>query len=224
MGLLNLGYAAFYAVGAYTYALLHRDFGVGFWVALPAGGLFAALAGTVLGFPVLRLRGDYLAIVTLGFGEIVRLVLENWSALTNGPGGIANVPRPGFFGMDLDLRGVTIYLYFIALVLAAAAALVVAIPTTWWFAARTMAPSEGTRQTGIPDAPAPSFVLILHGRWPDAADTRLDRRASGPAHPCFLHKPPLRADGTQPGIQTALRLHHLWPRLGTGVLRWRPGC
>ena len=98
-GMLNLGYAAFTAVGAYGYALLNLHFHLGFWAALPAAGLIAAGFGLALGFPVLRLRGDYLAIVTLGFGEIVRLVLENWSALTNGPSGIANVPRPGLFGV-----------------------------------------------------------------------------------------------------------------------------
>jgi branched-chain amino acid transport system permease protein len=124
-GLLNLGYAAFYAVGAYAYALLNLHLGLGFWGALPAAGLIAAGFGLALGFPVLRLRGDYLAIVTLGFGEIVRLVLENWSELTNGPGGIANIPRPGLFGVELGLRGAAIYLYAISLGLAALAALVV---------------------------------------------------------------------------------------------------
>jgi branched-chain amino acid transport system permease protein len=118
-GMLNLGYAAFAAVGAYSYALLNAHFHLGFWAALPVAGLTAAGFGAALGFPVLRLRGDYLAIVTLGFGEITRLVLENWSALTNGPAGIANVPRPAFFGMQPDLRGATISLYFIALALAA---------------------------------------------------------------------------------------------------------
>jgi branched-chain amino acid transport system permease protein len=124
-GLLNLGYAAFYAVGAYAYALLNQQFGLGFWGALPAAGLIAAGFGLALGFPVLRLRGDYLAIVTLGFGEIVRLVLENWSELSNGPSGIANIPRPALFGAALGLRGATIYLYAISLALAALAALVV---------------------------------------------------------------------------------------------------
>jgi branched-chain amino acid transport system permease protein len=125
-GMLNLGYAAFSAVGAYGYALLNLHFHLGFWPALPAAGLIAAGFGLALGFPVLRLRGDYLAIVTLGFGEIVRLVLENWSALTNGPSGIANVPRPGLFGVELGLRGATVYLYFIALATAAGAAIAVA--------------------------------------------------------------------------------------------------
>src|SRR3546814_10574737 len=77
-GLLDLGYVAFYAVGAYTYALLSQHFGLSFWACLPLTGLFAASFGVVLGFPVLRLRGDYLAIVTLGFGEIVRIILLNW--------------------------------------------------------------------------------------------------------------------------------------------------
>ncbi len=98
-GLLDLGYVAFYAVGAYAYALLAQTFGLGFWTCLPLAGLFAACAGLALGFPVLRLRGDYFAIVTLGFGEIVRVVLLNWSNLTGGPNGIAGIPRPSFFGL-----------------------------------------------------------------------------------------------------------------------------
>jgi branched-chain amino acid transport system permease protein len=125
-GLLNLGYAAFYAVGAYTYALLHARAGLGFWAALPAGGLLAAAFGVLLGFPVLRLRGDYLAIVTLGFGEIVRLVLENWSGLANGPAGIGDIPRPTLPGVALGLGGATILLYYIALALALATAAAVA--------------------------------------------------------------------------------------------------
>ena len=87
-GLLDLGYVAFYAVGAYTYALLNHHFGLGFWAALPAGAFVGALFGILLGFPVLRLRGDYLAIVTLGFGEIIRLILENWNTFSFGPSGI----------------------------------------------------------------------------------------------------------------------------------------
>jgi branched-chain amino acid transport system permease protein len=98
-GLLDLGYVAFYAVGAYTFALLARDFGFTFWEALPFAGLVAASFGILLGFPVLRLRGDYLAIVTLGFGEIVRLVLLNWASVTGGPNGISSIPRPSFFGL-----------------------------------------------------------------------------------------------------------------------------
>ncbi len=114
-GLLNLGYAAFYAVGAYTYGLLHQHYGIGFWVSLPIGAILAAIFGILLGFPVLRLRGDYLAIVTLGFGEIVRLVLENWNAFSFGPSGIANIPRPGFFGMQMSLQTATIYTYFLVI-------------------------------------------------------------------------------------------------------------
>jgi len=98
-GLLDLGYVAFYAVGAYTCALLARDLGFTFWQALPFSGLVAASFGVILGFPVLRLRGDYLAIVTLGFGEIIRVVLLNWSPVTGGPNGISDIPRPSFFGL-----------------------------------------------------------------------------------------------------------------------------
>jgi branched-chain amino acid transport system permease protein len=101
-GLLDLGYVAFYAVGAYSFALFAQWFELGFWVSLPIAGALAALFGILLGFPVLRLRGDYLAIVTLGFGEIVRIILLNWYAVTNGPNGISAIPRPSFFGMAFD--------------------------------------------------------------------------------------------------------------------------
>jgi branched-chain amino acid transport system permease protein len=101
-GLLDLGYVAFYAVGAYTYALIATGLGWSFWLCLPLAGLFAALWGVTLGFPVLRLRGDYLAIVTLAFGEIIRIVLINWQSLTGGPNGINRIPRPSFFGLSFD--------------------------------------------------------------------------------------------------------------------------
>ncbi len=114
-GQLVLGYVAFYAIGAYAFGLLHAQFGLGFWICLPIGGILAALFGLALGFPVLRLRGDYLAIVTLGFGEITRLALLNWTSLTGGPKGVSDIPRPGFFGMDLTLNESTVYLYYIAL-------------------------------------------------------------------------------------------------------------
>ena len=104
-GLLDLGYVAFYAVGAYAYALLATSFGLGFWVCLPLAGILAALAGVLLGFPVLRLRGDYLAIVTLAFGEIIRIVLINWVSLTNGPNGISDIPRPTLFGLAFSMDG-----------------------------------------------------------------------------------------------------------------------
>jgi len=98
-GLLDLGYVAFYAVGAYSYALLSTQLGLSFWICLPLAGIFAALWGVLLGFPVLRLRGDYLAIVTLAFGEIIRLVILNWQSFTGGPNGIPSIPRPSFFGL-----------------------------------------------------------------------------------------------------------------------------
>jgi len=98
-GLLDLGYVAFYAVGAYSYALLAKAFGLSFWLLLPLAGILASFWGILLGFPVLRLRGDYLAIVTLAFGEIIRLVLINWVDLTNGYAGISGIPRPTLFGI-----------------------------------------------------------------------------------------------------------------------------
>ncbi|MBM3517595.1 MAG: high-affinity branched-chain amino acid ABC transporter permease LivM [Alphaproteobacteria bacterium] len=98
-GLLDLGYVAFYAVGAYSYALAAQYLELSFWVALPIAGALAAVFGVLLGFPVLRLRGDYLAIVTLGFGEMIRIVLVNWYPVTNGPDGLSGIPRPSFFGL-----------------------------------------------------------------------------------------------------------------------------
>ena len=106
-GLLDLGHVAFYAVGAYAYALLSTQFGWGFWAALPVAALVAAAFGVLLGWPSLRLRGDYLAIVTLGFGEIIRVVLNNWTDLSGGPNGIASIPRPTFFGLPFKPPGDT---------------------------------------------------------------------------------------------------------------------
>lgn len=104
-GLLDLGYVAFYAVGAYGYALMAKFLDLSFWAALPLTGLIAAAWGILLGFPVLRLRGDYLAIVTLAFGEIIRVVLLNWTTLTGGPNGMSGIPRPTFFGLPFSMAG-----------------------------------------------------------------------------------------------------------------------
>jgi branched-chain amino acid transport system permease protein len=101
-GLLDLGYVAFYAVGAYSYALLAEKFSLSFYMLLPLAGILSAFWGLLLGFPVLRLRGDYLAIVTLAFGEIIRLVLINWVPVTNGYAGIGGIPRPSFFGIPFN--------------------------------------------------------------------------------------------------------------------------
>ncbi|MCP1617943.1 L-leucine ABC transporter membrane protein /L-isoleucine ABC transporter membrane protein /L-valine ABC transporter membrane protein [Pseudomonas sp. SLBN-26] len=103
-GLLDLGYVGFYAVGAYSYALLSHYYGLGFWVCLPIAGMMAALFGFLLGFPVLRLRGDYLAIVTLGFGEIIRILLRNLTEITGGPNGISNIEKPSLFGLTFERR------------------------------------------------------------------------------------------------------------------------
>lgn len=116
-GLLQLGYAAFYAVGAYTYGILNTRFGLSFWIALPLGAVLATLFGILLGFPVLRLKGDYLAIVTLGFAEICRIVLENWNDFSSGPSGISQIDRPPFFGIKLSVPQSAIYLYLITLAL-----------------------------------------------------------------------------------------------------------
>lgn len=143
-GLLDLGYVGFYAVGAYTYAMLSHYYGLSFWVCLPIAGLAAAAFGFVLGFPVLRLRGDYLAIVTLGFGEIIRVFLRNLTDLTGGPNGISSIPKPTLFGLSFDRTaadggqtfydyfglaynpvGKVIFLYLVALVLALAALFII---------------------------------------------------------------------------------------------------
>ncbi|MBR7887700.1 high-affinity branched-chain amino acid ABC transporter permease LivM [Marinomonas sp. A79] len=102
-GLLDLGFVGFYAIGAYGLALGYENLGLGFWSMLPIAAILAAVAGAILGFPVLRMHGDYLAIVTLGFGEIIRLVLTNWASFTHGPNGIS-APLPTLFGLEFKRR------------------------------------------------------------------------------------------------------------------------
>lgn len=104
-GLLNLGFVAFYAIGAYSYALLNTKLGMGFWASLPLSVMLVTLSGFILAIPALRLRGDYLAIVTLGFGEIVRLILNNWDSFTKGPNGIGGIEPPHIFGMQISRLG-----------------------------------------------------------------------------------------------------------------------
>ncbi len=116
-GLLDLGYVAFFAVGAYTYGILNSFWGIGFWTSLPIGGLMGALFGIALGFPILRLRGDYLAIVTLGFGSIAKIVIENWEEGFNGAKGIAGIPRPGLFGMEMSIESATTYTYYLMILM-----------------------------------------------------------------------------------------------------------
>jgi len=99
-GLLDLGYIAFYGVGAYTYALLSIHFQLSFWLALPLCAALAATAGCIIGYPTLRMRGDYLAIVTLGFGEIMRIVVNNWMQLTGGPNGLLGIKAPVIYLPD----------------------------------------------------------------------------------------------------------------------------
>ena len=114
-GMLHLGYAAFYAVGAYTYGLLNFYFGIGFWIALPIAAAVSTIFGILLAIPVLRLRGDYLAIVTLAFGEIIRIILINWADFSQGPGGVKGISRPGFFGVEFSYRGSITFIYFICI-------------------------------------------------------------------------------------------------------------
>jgi len=117
LGLLNLGYIAFYGIGAYTYAILFSKFGIGFWESLLIGGVVSAFFSLIIAIPTLRLKGDYLAIATLGFGEIIRIVLNNWNSLTNGPNGIMNIPRPAIFGFSLatGLRFFYLVLVFVVI-------------------------------------------------------------------------------------------------------------
>src|SRR4029077_12888680 len=98
----DLGYVAFYAVGAYAYAMMFQYWGLTFWEVLPLAGTLSAFWGIMLGFPVLRLRGDYLAIVTLAFGEIIRVVLINWKSFTGGNDGVTSIKPPTFFGIPFN--------------------------------------------------------------------------------------------------------------------------
>jgi len=126
-GLLDLGYIAFYAVGAYTYSLLNLNFGIPFWFCIPIGIVFGCIAGCIIGYPTLKMRGDYLAIVTMGFGEIIRLMLNNWDNLTAGPNGLYGQAKPALiypsFG-DGGLNWVVFHLksleslYFLVLLIA----------------------------------------------------------------------------------------------------------
>jgi branched-chain amino acid transport system permease protein len=131
-GLLDLGYVAFFAAGAYCYAMIvapdagasefaqRWDPNLGFWLIIPLGLVLAALIGVLLGIPVLRLRGDYLAIVTLGFGEIIRIMLNNQEEYTNGPRGLYLLPKPTFLGRELEqpqeIYYVVIALAFVAVI------------------------------------------------------------------------------------------------------------
>ncbi|MBW1616023.1 MAG: high-affinity branched-chain amino acid ABC transporter permease LivM [Deltaproteobacteria bacterium] len=133
-GLLDLGYIAFYGVGAYAYALLNTFYGISFWISLPIAAVFAGIAGCIVGYPTLRMRGDYLAIVTLGFGEIIRIIFNNWMQLTNGPNGILGIKPPsvlvpnftnGFSLEYLYLKKLH-YLYYVALILVIFTIIVVA--------------------------------------------------------------------------------------------------
>jgi branched-chain amino acid transport system permease protein len=112
-GLLDLGYIAFYAVGAYTYSLLNLTFGLSFWAALPIGVVLGMIVGCIIGYPTLKMRGDYLAIVTLGFGEIVRLVLNNWDSLTAGPNGLFGMKRPVLYYPSFAEDGLAWVTYYL---------------------------------------------------------------------------------------------------------------
>ena len=115
-GLLNLGYAAFFAIGAYTYALMNIHWHVPFWAGLPAAGVVSMLFGFLIGLPSIRVRGDYLAITTLGFGEITRIAFNNLDAWTGGPNGLLGIERPSFFGYTFSVNP-TPYFYLMIVLL-----------------------------------------------------------------------------------------------------------
>ena len=119
-GLLNLGYAAFFAIGAYTYALLNLNAGWNFWMSLPAAGVVSMLFGLLIGAPSIRVRGDYLAITTLGFGEIVRIAFNNLDRFTGGPNGLLGIARPVFFGYHFSVSPTPYFYLMLALVAATA--------------------------------------------------------------------------------------------------------
>lgn len=119
-GLLNLGYAAFFAIGAYTYAILNVYFGLPFWLGIPCGAVMSALLGFILGSPAIRVRGDYLAIVTLGFGEIIRIIFNNMDRYTGGPNGLLGIAHPVFFKFNFGVESSPYYytvLFFVSLVI-----------------------------------------------------------------------------------------------------------
>ncbi|MEG0579722.1 MAG: branched-chain amino acid ABC transporter permease, partial [Niameybacter sp.] len=116
-GQLSMGHAAFYAIGAYTVAILTVDFKVSFWIAIIIAAIIAGVFGFILGMPTLRLNGDYLAIVTIGFGEIVRLILVNWIGFTKGPSGIPGIPSPSIFGMKINTNTEYYYLILVIVIL-----------------------------------------------------------------------------------------------------------
>jgi branched-chain amino acid transport system permease protein len=116
-GLLDLGYAAFFAVGAYTTGILTSQFGVNFWLTIPIAVGCSACAGFIIGGPTLRLRSDYLAIVTLGFGEIVRIIARNLE-ITGGASGLIGIERPSIFGFQLSQIAHFYYVFLILAILA----------------------------------------------------------------------------------------------------------
>ena len=119
-GLLNLGYAAFFAIGAYTYALLSLHAHISFWLGLPVAGFVSMVFGLMIGIPSIRVRGDYLAITTLGFGEIVRIAFNNLSAWTGGPNGLLGIARPKILGCSFSVNA-TPYFYLVLILIAVTA-------------------------------------------------------------------------------------------------------
>jgi branched-chain amino acid transport system permease protein len=117
-GLLDLGFAAFFAVGAYSVGILTSKFGWNFWLAIPPALLLTVVVRVVIGAPTLRLRSDYLAIVTLGAGEMIRIIARNMKDLTGGASGLIGIQRPSIFGLELNQISHYYYIFLILAILA----------------------------------------------------------------------------------------------------------
>ncbi|MGJ4850472.1 branched-chain amino acid ABC transporter permease [Bacillota bacterium Meth-B3] len=121
-GQVSLGHAGFYGIGAYTCALLQVRLGLAFWPSLAVAGVFTALIGFLLGLPTLRLSGAYLSIVTLGFCEVVQMILKQWESVTFGNYGVRNIPKPELFGHTFNLQNGGFYQIILVLAVLAAVA------------------------------------------------------------------------------------------------------
>src|SRR5438105_11822766 len=163
-GLLDLGYAAFFAIGAYTSALLMTQAHWNFFATLPLAVVLTGTAGAILGYPTLRLRSDYLAIVTLGFGEMTRLTFNNWD-YAGGPNGILNIPWPSLFGFQLDTQigffAVGLFLLGIAMIFAQH--LDHSRLGRGWVAIRE--DEFAAESVGVPSLRLKLFAYVMGGMW-----------------------------------------------------------
>jgi branched-chain amino acid transport system permease protein len=163
-GLLDLGYAAFFAIGAYTSALLMTQAHWNFFATLPLAVLFTGTAGAILGYPTLRLRSDYLAIVTLGFGEMTRITFNNWD-YAGGPNGILRIPWPNFFGYELNTQGdfFIVGLFLLAIAMIFAQNLDHSRLGRGWVAIRE--DEFAAESVGVPSLRLKLFAYVMGGMW-----------------------------------------------------------